>query len=248
MEITRDTQWSCLDLLSLCYSGVVSKGSRVCHYLNLDSIWDIVAAILTEPMRIMDASVLHSLGNVPAKNFRIFDLNPTDVKTNDIAILLLHGAGSNQGLFFHFAERFNAEKVGPTFTVNIPSVGSCCQYVHEIQDSEIEAAQERIREIKALGIKHIVVVGYSRGAKLGRELAMRDRDIKKVIGIAHPCQDEADSRFYDIVARYDAICPDLSTLGERSQSTFQTGHIGALFEESIHDRVIQVIRSCDKVG
>lgn len=250
MEIGISTvqghQYTTCDRIFGCYVSVFQRANRVFQYLNLDSIWDVFAAILTEPMTAFSSGNLLSRGNCLPSKFCPHNLNPSAVKTNAIAIFLIHGAGSNQGLWEPLANSLNNAGVGPLFTINMPKVGSFWRYERNVQKVEIDVVDARIEEIKKLGVKKIIIVGHSRGGQTGRVVSKNNSSIIKVISLGNPCRDAVQQeKFYDIVADFDAIFPWHSTLDPAARCLFATGHLGLLNSTRVHRRIIEVVNSCN---
>lgn len=247
MEVTYDGNVDCCDIAMKLYSSAIAFPTSCFRALNLDPIWDTFSTLATEFSTALKADAAHSFGYCKESDFTLFGLNPTEMKTNKVAVLLLHGAGSNQAIFMPMAETLGKKEVPNVFTLNLPKVGSCCRYVREIQEEEIDAVQARIAEIKKLGAEAFVIVGHSRGALIGREVLKRDmrgaNEINKVISIAHPKQSEGViGKEYDIVARYDTVCPWRSELHVRSQTEYKTGHLGIMFSRAAHENITEEIR------
>ena len=245
MEIISERDIRCCDRIAGLYTGAFGYVSRLAQNLNLDFIWDVIAAIGTEFTRSLELGAVRSMGDLSSENFRYFGMNPTEEKTKALGVLLIHGASSNQSVFVPLGISMSAQKLEtPVYSVNVPSMGTCCHYEREIQEDEFAAVRTRIADIHKLGIERIVIVGHSRGAEISRRIAGENDKIAKVITLANPSR-SIDGRFYDLVAWHDAICTHRSQLPERQQATFMTGHLGILFSHQVHLRVIEQIRSCD---
>ena len=234
--------------------GLISKFFRK---RNMDLIGDSIVSFLGEPQHLIRIAHYTLIGNVPLDEFHHHDMNPPHLSYFDqpeVATLLIHGAGGNQGPWIPFAKVLKEKGVGPVFTMNVKRVSTAFRYHKNVQQEEHEAVRERLRQIKQLYIDQglrppkIVVVGFSRGGDLGLSVCDEDKDIIKVIRIGKvtagdELNEKCIEKLFEIVGKYDAICHWRSYLPEEFQYEVLTGHLGLIFSREAQEKVAEIINN-----
>lgn len=222
----------------------------------------VLGTLLYEPWQALKAGFLN-LANLK-KPFNFYDMNPsalTNEHLNKQPILLLHGNYHNQSAWTNLAKKLKLHNLGPIYTVNLPH--------GDVTNKDYEIIQRKIDEIKAqyrqfnVNIK-INLVGHSRGGFLAGRIAWstlmddgkrywsRSDDIGKIIRIGSVLDQEEISkiqkydsnfrdRIYEITGHYDILETDLSLLPKNRTETIDSGHLGLLYSENTHQRIIQLL-------
>jgi hypothetical protein len=234
----------------------------------VDRGWILTAALLgtflSEPLQGLRGGATFYLGW--KKHFNFYGLNPKKIsaeQANKRPILLLHGNYHNQSAWLALAKKLVRSKLGPVYTVNLPS-GKLT-----IKDQQI--INKKIEEIKAQYLVHgkhdikIDIVGHSRGGQLAHLISFANwhiddqgnyfedgrcirPDIGKVIRLGNILNSEHVSdiyarkmgdRFYEIVGRYDVLTREKSLLEAAHQLELDCSHVQLLYSHAVHRQILE---------
>jgi pimeloyl-ACP methyl ester carboxylesterase len=219
--------------------------------------------LLLEPWQAIKAGCLYFLGK--KKHFNFFGLNPRAITADQAKkrpILLIHGNYHNQSGFLPMARYLMRQKIGPVYSVNLPSGG--------VTDKDYKIIQQKISEIKEqyrqynVSSTKIDVVGHSRGGLLAHQIAWSSpgeegrrywsvcEDIGKVIKIGAVTGGENlyhiekidksfKERLYEITAEHDCLVTARSLLD--NSVSICSGHLGLLSSPETLRRVAQILAS-----
>lgn len=234
---------------------------------------DILAAVLGVSLLDSTNAVkigVHSLKGRRSK-FSKHGLNPkklTAIQANKSPILLIHGAGHNQGVWEKMGKMLSCHEVGPIYTVNVGSYG-------EVKAEEYEIVKKKIQEIQEIYTAHnkelkpIHLVGYSRGGIVALETAeskaqekkvlqMTGKETKspigKVILIGYVPEEEEfkwigknygtlSKRIHGITAQFDALVPEKFSLPKEQKCEIKTTHLGLPFSKKTADHLTSWFQS-----
>ena len=255
----KEPKFSELTFGQKIYAGYIRGLRHITRFFrrrNMDLIGDAIVCLLAEPVQTIKTAHFTYIGNVPIDQFHHFDLNPpllSHFEDTQIVTLLIHGAGTNQGMWYKLAKILKEEGAGPVFTVNMPKV-SLCNYERKIRDSEKKAINKRLNEIRQLFLDQgklppqLIVVGHSRGGDIAHALCDEHDEIIKVVRIGKVTpKDEVHSkclnRLHEIAGEFDAICHWRSQLSPENRSRFNAGHIGLIYNKEVHKKITSIIKS-----
>ncbi len=257
-ECLENSERAPLNKIQRIYAGYIQALRRVTKFFrkkSLDMIGDVIVSLCAEPVPSIRSSYYYNLGRGTPEDCRFYGLNPTqilDVKNNGVAILLVHGAGSSQGLWIPFAKRLEQEGFRNIFTTNIKRRESVWKYNKEAQEYEIQAVRDRINDIKQLyddqigAPPKIIILGHSRGGDIGSMLCDEFKEIITVVRLGkvtpgYELSSTCHKKLFEIEAAFDALCHWKSCLPSDSRRTVHTGHLGLLYSKKSHDVIIEVI-------
>lgn len=179
------------------------------------------------------------------KHFNFYDLNPKSI-TSDQAelrpILLIHGNLHNQSVWLEFAKMLKTAKLGPVYTVNLPS-GLPGDKDVEILNKKYAEIKEQYK-IQGKKIPKVNLVGYSKGGCISECILKGRPDIfDKIITVGYTRQfindnNQLESRIFEITGKFDALISKKSSLPSNQQLEVDTGHLGLVFSEKVHQQII----------
>ncbi len=248
MEALSSNNSGCLTTL---YEGYASVTTTVVKTIFCNTrCADYLLEFLLEPISFLKTVYHYLRGRVSVENFTLHRLNPTEVKADQVAVLLIHGAACNQGSWISLAERVEKETMANFFTIDLNGDAWPWSYDNSMTafSRDAEKVGKRIDEIKAqytdcgFDPPKIVVVGHSHGGILGQFAAPRD-DVDLVITLGGPCPSPME-KVLDITGDFDHLVPERS---ESPQGRVKSTHMGLLYNDDIHDIILQQIAAC-KLG
>lgn len=212
-------------------------------------IVNVIGGVLLEPL-----STLRTLLNKVftwRQTFHSEKLNPLTLNIEQSAkppILLIHGNLLDQSSWLPLTDRLNKEKLGPIFTVNLPS--------GHITNKDIQLLENKIAHIQGVyrlsGFtpRPIDIIGHSRGGELAKRIALSGSPIRKVIKLGSVLtQSEAQSlkqdhphfqsHVFELLGKYDIFTPKTSYI---QHQTIDTGHMGLLYSRKAHDQMIKWLK------
>lgn len=221
---------------------------------------EVVGAFLGEPCEAIKSGIVYPFGL--CQNFQYYRLNPDKITLEQSKLrpkLLIHGDHDNQSCWLSLAKKIYmlgaASLLGPVFTVNLPSGA--------VTRQDYDKINAKLDSIKALynehGVKNIEfdVVGHSRGSEIISKLLAKPGLInmkicKAILTGAVVTPDDYrlvqnnmpdfQNRVFEINGRYDVIEEFLaSSLPPEQRLEINTGHLGLLFSEQAHERIIQFL-------
>lgn len=225
------------------------------HYqFNVTAL--VLGTLLAEPWHSLKAGVCSPLSW--KKNFNFHNLNPqfiTEAQAKKSPILLIHGNYHNQSAWLNFAKILKRTRLGPVYTVNLPS-GPVTGQDFAIINNKVNMIKTQYEEQGIAKIK-IDVVGHSRGGFIAYCLAWKRDDptwqfqdnIGRVIKIGsvlnqeellHISQVDQDmSRLYEIIGEHDILTIEKSLLPSSQHKIVNTGHLELLYSPDTHQGIMQ---------
>lgn len=220
----------------------------------------VLGTLLTEPWSAIKAACRFPFNW--RNHFNYHDLNPktlTIEQAKKHPILLIHGDFHNQSAWLTLAKKLKYAGLGPVYTINLPS-GEVTQYdyaliLQKITEIKAQYSQQGIKKIK------VNIVGHSRGGYLAHHSAwsilsskMSEDHFGKIISLGSVLNNaelhslkEHDSDFenkkFEITAAYDVLETAISLLPPQNQMIINTGHLGLLYSNDVHQRIIQLLKA-----
>lgn len=223
----------------------------------------ILGTLLLEPWQAIK-SALMSLALLKP-HFDFYNTNPvtlTKEQSNKQPILLIHGNYHNESAWISLAKKLKSSNLGPVYTVRLPN-GDVTDKDFEILNKKTEQIKAQYKKFNVNNIK-INLVGHSRGGFLAGRMAWtalkgdgkrhwaRSEDIGKVVTIGSVLDQEEinaiqgqdanfGNRICEITGKYDVLITDQSLLPVNCKEVIDSGHLGLLYSDRTHRRVIQAL-------
>jgi pimeloyl-ACP methyl ester carboxylesterase len=224
----------------------------------------ILGTLLLEPWQALKAA-FRNMANWK-KEFNFHGMNPKAISPelkNRRPILLIHGNYHNQSAWLSLGKALKGEKLGPVYTVNLPS--------GLITEKDYAIVDEKIRQIKAqyktVGVESIKVdlVGHSRGGFIAHRMAWTTREsqgkrvwsvreeIGKVIKIGSVTDEEERThmkredphfanRLFEVTGKYEVLHDAPSLCPDTHKKEVRAGHLGLLYAPDTHRQVADYLR------
>ncbi len=245
---------SCTNLFTPIYEKYVDVVSAIIKTIFCRSrAGDVLLEFLCEPITFIKSSYHYLIGRVDVETFHKNGLNPTNLKAlkpHKVAILCIHGCMANPGTWIPLSKKIEEAGIGPAFTIDLNDKSWPWSYntsADRFQD-DVGRVGEWIDGIKkryinaGLKVPELVIVGHSRGGKLGILQADR-QDITSVITLGGSSWSTQRNNVYDIEGDYDRLSPPSSIQDSSHKETFKTTHLGLIYNEQVLDKVVKLISS-----
>ncbi len=227
----------------------------------------VIGTLLSEPLEALKAAFLWP--SYWKKDFDVYGLNPKVLSREQRKknpVLLIHGNYHNPTAWLDLAEKLKEQYKGPVYTISLPN-GGITSHDFALLNKKMKDICNQYQNTDSLSFN---IIGHSRGGFLARATTWYEESsvtgeyscpkysdsfckfVTKVITLGSPAEQSAidilrtsdpylNKRLYEITGEEDVLATDKSLLSENNHLIVKTGHLGLLYSDQVHKKIIQIL-------